>query len=311
MVGQAIDFVEIGADILLPVEDWLRRLADGRPLSRAVHDVVQSAIGNPEFASYASAMDVAKTANVNVATVTRAAQAVGFSGWPALRQEIRARYLGLLTASEVATIHSAHSTGQPFDDALSRHLEGLNAVRKTLDRRVVRQFAKALASSNRRLIAASGSFAAVGKLLAHNATLAGYRTELIEDGATLANAISDLSGSDMVVAITYWRLYNATIVAARQAKALGATLCVISDTAVSPLAELADHLLIVPAEGASFFPSMAPSVAVVEGICAELVALDPDKAGKSIAAAETQWQAFDLLYLNSKGARSSGKADKA
>ena len=285
----------------LSVEDWLRHVSGTRSLSRAVHDVLQAAIGNPEFASYASAKDLAGVAGVNVATVTRAAQAVGFSGWPELRQEIRARFLGLLTASEVATVHGSHSTGRPFDDALTRHIEALNAIRKTLDRRVVQQFATSIATARRRLIVASGSFMAVGKVMAHNASLAGYRCDLLDDPASLANAIAELQASDVLVAITFWRLFNSTITAARQAKAQGATVCVISDRTKSPVADLADHILVVPAEGTSFFPSMVPGLAVVDGLCAELGVFDAARTARSIAAAETQWQAFDLLHFNAKG----------
>src|SRR6202043_2329008 len=78
-----------------PVEDWLRALARQHSISKGAHDVIQAAILRPEFASYASAFDLGKDAGVNTATVTRAAQALGFSGWPELRQEIRARYVGL------------------------------------------------------------------------------------------------------------------------------------------------------------------------------------------------------------------------
>ena len=281
MEEPAREIVDPGAARQFSVEDWLRQLSGPRVLSRAVHGVLQAAIANPEFASYASAMDLAGSAGVNVATVTRAAQAVGFSGWPELRQEIRARFLGLLTASEVATVHGSHSTGRPFDDALTRHIEALNSIRKTLDRRAVHQFAKAVATAERRMIVASGSFVAIGKVLAHNASLAGYRCDLLDDPATLANAIAELTSSDVLVAITFWRLYNLTITAARQAKTRGATVCVISDRTKSPVADLADHLLVVPAEGTSFFPSTVPGLAIVDGLCAELGAFDAARTARS------------------------------
>ena len=86
-----------------------------------------------------------------------------------------------------------------------------------------------------------------------NASLAGYRCDLLDDPASLANAIAELQASDVLVAITFWRLFNSTITAARQAKAQGATVCVISDRTKSPVADLADHILVVPAEGTSFF----------------------------------------------------------
>lgn len=281
------------------VEDWLRTLAGGRTLSRAVHDVLQAAIINPELASFASSKDFGEAAGVNVATVTRAAQAFGFSGWPEWRQEIRARYLGLLTAPQVAVVHDAKSSGQPTDDSLNRHVAHLTSMRRSLDRQIVRDFAKAIAGANRRLIVGSGSFAAVGRVLAHHAGLAGYRCEMLEDSVAVANAIADVGPNDVVIAVTFWRLYRSAIAAAGEARRRGATVCVLSDSAASPLAACADRVLAVPAESASFFPSLVPALSVVEAICAELLKINPDKSARAIAAAEVQWQDFDLLHFNS------------
>ena len=137
----------------------------------------------------------------------------------------RARYLGLLTVSQIATVHGSRSTGQPFDDALDRHIDDLNSVRRTLDR--------------------------------------------LDDPSLLANAIAMLKSSDILAAIAFWRLFKSAIVAARQAEASSATVCAISDRAISPLAEVCDHLRAVLADGSSF-PSMVPSLAIVDGIIAEI-----------------------------------------
>jgi DNA-binding MurR/RpiR family transcriptional regulator len=283
-----------------PVEDWLRALARQHSISKGAHDVIQAAISRPEFASYASAFDLGKDAGVNTATVTRAAQALGFSGWPELRQEIRARYVGLLTAPELATVHDAGSSGLPFDDALNRQIADLNLIRRSLDRERVKTFASLIAKSNRRVIIACGSFAGVGRILAHHAGIAGYRCEFYDDAVATANGLSDIASGDVVIIITFWRLYNVAITAGRQAQERGATVCLLSDAAISPVAKHAHHVLIVPSEGSSFFPALVPSLSVVEGICAELESVNVEKARQAVRDAEQQWQDFNLLHFNSR-----------
>ncbi|TYL97837.1 MurR/RpiR family transcriptional regulator [Bradyrhizobium rifense] len=282
-----------------PVEDWLRALAANKVPSKAVHHVLDAVITNPELASYASTSEMAGASGVNVATVTRSAQSFGFSGWPEWRQEIRARYLGLLSAPELAVVHEASSTQAPFDATIGKHIEHLAAMKRAIDRSVILDFAKAISSAKRRLIVASGSFAAVGRTLAHHAGVAGYRCEVLDDTVVLTNALADLTDRDVLIPITFWRLYNSSIAAAREAKRRGAPVYLISDQLVSPIAELADRILVVPSEGASFFPSIVPSLSIVESVCAQLVKLDPERSAKAIAAAEKQWQEFDLLHFNS------------
>lgn len=273
----------------------LRRLtASFRPLS-TTHDL-----------RHLLGLGPCNAANVNVATITRAAQSLNFSGWPDFRQEIRARFMSKLSAPDLNVVHQEETGSErPFDTAINRQIEQLVALRRRTDRQVVRDVAKAIATGRRRVIIGSGSFASIANILAHHATLCGYRSEFATDGVAIANALGDVKEGDTVVIITFWRLYNSAIKAARQAKEKGATTCIITDAALEPLVQTADHLLLAPAESTSFFATILPGLSLVEGISAELGVLDPALSGRSIASFEEQWQDQDLLYT--KTAPMAGK----
>ncbi|WP_223567565.1 MurR/RpiR family transcriptional regulator [Agrobacterium tumefaciens] len=279
------------------LEDWLRNLDERYSLTPAAHEVVQAVINDPRHASFASAADLAKKAEVNVATITRTAQSLGFSGWPDLRQEIRTRFMSKLSAPEVSVVHQQESgADRPFDAALNRQIEQLTALRRRTDRQSVRDVAKVIAGGRRRIVLGSGSFASIANILAHHATLCGYRMELATDGVMIANALGDVKEGDVVVIVTFWRLYNSAIRAARQAKARGATTCIITDAAVDALVEYGDYVLLAPAESTSFYTTIIPGISLVEAISAELGALDPERSARSIASFEEQWQDQDLLF---------------
>ncbi|MDS7594238.1 MurR/RpiR family transcriptional regulator [Agrobacterium tumefaciens] len=288
------------------LEDWLRNLDEKHSLTPAAHEVVQAVINDPRHASFASAADLAQKAEVNVATITRTAQSLGFSGWPDLRQEIRTRFMSKLSAPEVSVVHQQETgADRPFDAALNRQIEQLTALRRRTDRQSVRDVAKVIAGGKRRIVLGSGSFASIANILAHHATLCGYRMELATDGVMIANALGDVKEGDVVVIVTFWRLYNSAIRAARQAKARGATTCIITDAAVDALAENGDYLLLAPAESTSFYTTIIPGISLVEAISAELGALDPEMSARSIASFEEQWQDQDLLFT--KTAPMAGK----
>lgn len=292
------DAKDVSSPRVRQIEDWLRGLEETGRLSQGGHAVVQAAVQDPKFASYASAAQIAGLAQVNVATVTRTAQAVGFAGWPDWRQEIRTRYLGNLSAPELASIHEEEAKDEhPFDRALSRNIEQLAALRRRADRRAVSELAKHLAAARRRLVIGSGSFETMARILAHHATLCGYRSELATDGVGIANAMGDIGRGDVVVVVTFWRLYNSAIRAAQRAQARGAWVCVITDANVEPLSRHADLLIVAPAESSSFFPTVVPGLSVIEGAMAELAMIDPERSTKAIADFETEWQSEDLLYF--------------
>lgn len=280
------------------VEDWLRDLAAGASLSKAPRAAIQAAIADPAFASYASLSSLSERAGVDNATITRAAQRLGYDGWPALRSDIRTRFLMTLSSSEIISVRRrAQREDRPFDGSLARQREDLAATEQNIDRQTVSEIVKAIGQANRRIVTACGSHALVARALNHQMNLSGYRSDFIDDAATLANAVSTLGAKDIVIAITFWRLYKLTLLAARRAKARGATVCIISDAPMALLREVGDHLLVVPTDGASFFPSLVSSLAVVEGLCAELAALHPERTQQAITRAEAEWDAFDLLNL--------------
>lgn len=280
------------------VEDWLRDLVAKASLSKAPRAVVQAMIADPAFASYASLSNLSDRADVDNATVTRAAQGLGYDGWPSLRSDIRTRFLMTLSSSEVISVRTAHREDGPFDASLARQREDLAAADQGIDRRTVGEVVTAISQANRLIVTACGSHALVARALNHQMNLSGYRSDFIDDAATLANAISTLKAKDVVIAITFWRLYKLTLLAARQAKARGATVCIVSDAPVALLRDISDHLLLVPTDGTSFFPSLVASLAVVEGMCAELAALHPERTQQAITRAEAEWDAFDLLQLS-------------
>lgn len=302
-----MQYAKNAADIFVEsLEDWLRSLDEKHSLTPAAHEVVQAVINDPRHASFASAADLAKKANVNVATITRTAQSLGFAGWPDLRQEIRTRFMSKLSAPDVSVVHQQEAgSDRPFDAALNRQIEQLTALRRRTDRQSIRDVAKVIAGAKRRVVLGSGSFASIANILAHHATLCGYRMELATDGVAIANTLADVKEGDVVIIITFWRLYNSAIKAARQAKAKGATTCIITDAAVDALAENGDHLLLAPAESTSFYTTILPGISLIEGISAELGALDPAMSARSIANFEEQWQNHDLLFT--KTAPMAGK----
>lgn len=279
------------------LEDWLRDMDVRCSLTPAAHSVVQAVIRDPRHASFASAAELAKRAEVNVATITRTAQNLGFSGWPDLRQEVRTRFMSKLSAPEMSVVHQQESgNDRPADAALNRQLEQLSALRRRTDRQTIRDVAKVIAGAKRRIVLGSGSFASIATILAHHATLCGYRMELATDGVAIANALGDVKEGDVVVIVTFWRLYNSAIKAARQAKAKGATTCIITDAAVDALAGMADYLLLAPAESTSFYATVLPGISLAECISAELGAIDAAMSGRAVSDFEEQWQDQDLLF---------------
>ncbi|TWG08009.1 MurR/RpiR family transcriptional regulator [Saccharopolyspora dendranthemae] len=275
-------------------EAWLRGRVPERGLRSKGASVLEVLLTQPRRVSYSSAAETAELAGVNVATVSRTAQALGFSGWSDLQQELRARYLSSLSAPEVAA--AQQTEGELGGASLRRDLDSLALLNRRFDEQLIRTIAEAIARARRVVIVANGSYYSVGSALGHNVQLAGYEATVVHDDAELANALSRTEPGDVLIAISFWRLYQSTVTAAEEAHARGARVFALTDAASPALTAASEEVVLIPAEGVAFFPSLAPGLAVAQAIAAQLSAVDPERTRRSIEAAETQWSRFRLLH---------------
>jgi DNA-binding MurR/RpiR family transcriptional regulator len=212
---------------------------------------------------------------------------------------LRARYLAALSAPEVAAEHTGIGEAEsPSAAAVRRDVENLALLARRMDVEAVHALAEAIATARRTLVVAIGSYSAIGVALAHNAELAGYDVTLAAGygGGGPANAVAAMTDQDVLVAISFWRLNQASVVAAEEANARGARVFAVTDAAGPVLTRAAERVLLVPAEGAAFFPSLTAGLALAQAIVTELAVIDPARTRTAIERAEAQWARFGLLH---------------
>src|SRR4051794_2695365 len=99
---------------------WLSELTGKHELTPKGTTIAHFLETNPRHASFASASDLAEKLAVNVATVVRFAQSLGFSGWPEFQLHSRHRYLGTLLPADLG---SGSRVSSPGRSALAASLE--------------------------------------------------------------------------------------------------------------------------------------------------------------------------------------------
>ncbi|WP_049567438.1 MurR/RpiR family transcriptional regulator [Nocardiopsis sp. SBT366] len=275
--------------------DWIEETLERGRLGRASERVLHVLRDEPRFASYATAAEVAARAEVNVATVVRAAQQLGFTGWPALRVELRSRYLASLSAGEVLAEHAGSDT-DPVRAAVRSDRENLRLLERTLEPERVRAVAAAIHGARSTLVLGSGTFAAPGVQLSHAAGIMGYDVRSLDSGGTaLTNALARMGEGDLLVVCDLWMLPVALRRAVEIAAEESVSIALITDRRDSPLGVLADHVVAVPSEGVGMFPSLTAAMTVVHAVLAELARAGGESALESVRRAEELWRRAELF----------------
>jgi DNA-binding MurR/RpiR family transcriptional regulator len=89
-------------------------------------------------------------------------------------------------------------------------------------------------------------------------------------GAPLSLEISALRPTDLLVAISFWRYSRATVEAMRWARETGTKRIAITDSQVSPLAQLADYTFVASTYGIAHSSSPIGPISLINALVAAL-----------------------------------------
>ena len=277
--------------------DWLSELLTNGRLTPKGTLVGQFIAANPRLASFASASELAERTQVNVATVVRFAQNLGFGGWPEFQLHLRHNYLGSLMPSGVMRNHVEGVADSPVAAALQRDLQNLEATVESTDVAKVEAVAELIAGARRTLVIGAGSHSAPGLVLAHLGHFMGYDIRLeTRGGVHVVSALSTLGPGDCLIAVNFWRVVKDLLLATRYARQSGITTIALTDSLFSPLAQASEHALIVPTESVSFFQSLTAATSLVHGLLAELQRLGGDRVDQTIVRLEKAYTDLEVLY---------------
>lgn len=251
-------------------------------------------IDHPQDIALMSMRDLARRLGVSPATMTRLAQFLGASGYEDLRREQAdsIRRGDGFAARAMAVAHSPpEALAQQMLDGLADQVAGL-AAPDNLAR--IASAAATLAGARRVFVLGARSCHSVAWQFHYVLSLLGERTRLLDGpGGTGPDALMRAEPGDalLVVSVSPYARHSLELAGLARAQAL--SVVAITDSAVSPLAGLADHLLVCPTASPGFFHSLTPALALSETLCALIAEADRDAALAGLERSDTQLRALE------------------
>ncbi len=256
-------------------------------------------LDHPHDVALLSMREQARRANVTPATMTRLAQQLGLEGYDALKaayaEAVRDGGIGFTRRAGVQ-VENQKLKG---DEALAADMLGAGA----------HQFAQmANPDTIARLAAAARDLGAAGRIYClgmrsshavawHFSYILSLFSEsgvlLDGTGGTSVDRIRHATPKDALVAISVAPYTRATLEIAEYAAARRVPLIAVTDSEVSPLAQIARHKLIVPVESPSFFHTMAPAFALAEMLAVLIAGRGGEAALEALRKADAQMIDFN------------------
>jgi DNA-binding MurR/RpiR family transcriptional regulator len=266
-------------------------------------------LDRPRDVALLSMREQARQAGVQPATMTRLAKRLGMDGY----EEVRELY--------AAAVRDGGFAGKAGAQVISQKLKGDKALAADMLNSISHQIqqmatpaglerltnaAKTLASARRIYCLGLRSSHSIAWHLHYVLTLVGDRSIHIEGvGATGPDALARATTKDVLLVASVMPYTRLTIELAEYAVAQGIAVVAVTDSEVAPLAQIAQHTIIVPTESPSFFHAMSPAFAVAEVLGAIIAGRGGDAALASLRHSDGHLAALNTHFKSRTNKKAS------
>jgi DNA-binding MurR/RpiR family transcriptional regulator len=255
-------------------------------------------LDNRYLVSFASASQVGEKVGASAATVVRFAQSLGYAGFSELQADIREELPTYLTAVErieksLAAPPSADNIPQ---QVFHTDIKNIERTANSLSMPHIEAAVDEIVQASRILVVGCGLSAAPALFLTHSLKVIGFNVHLETDaGISLAADIAQLGPDALLIAIDLWRYVRATMEAVHAARRRGTPVIAITDTIVSPLAQIADYAFEVATDGAAHSLSPTAVISLLNVFIAALSYRVPEQVMESLRQVDAAYRHSNLL----------------
>ncbi|AWZ17448.1 MurR/RpiR family transcriptional regulator [Streptomyces sp. ICC1] len=256
----------------------VRALFDGHPLSPGQRRIAQYLVDHLTEAAFLSITELAERAGVSQPSVTRFAAALGFSGYPALRDVLQPIALSAVAGAPDSPEQTRRNELQAAVDA---EIENLRDVRRLLaDTNQVLDIGRELARSVPLTVLGLRISVSLAEYFAYAARRIHPDVRLVTGGGSVAyDALlqARAAGGSWVLAFAMPRHAKETLAALRVARRAGLRVVLITDGTLGPLVDEADVALTAGTGSRLVFDSYAAPGVLSAALLQAMSDADPER----------------------------------
>jgi DNA-binding MurR/RpiR family transcriptional regulator len=261
------------------VSESLKRLS---PAERRVARFFQE---NREEVLVTSATALALKTGTSDATVIRTTQTLGYAGINELRQQLAAELrqdLSLSSRMARTLTEVGDNLGAAFELTLDTHSRALESLRRDISAALFQRAVAHLNAARRIFIFGIGPSSAMANYFAIQLGRFGIDGgSLTHTGVLLADGLHRLRNGDLLIMLAYGRIYPELTALLDQAKDIGITTVLITDTLGAALRKRVDDVLPVARGRADTFSMHTATLALIESL---LVGVATKRQSQTVAS---------------------------
>lgn len=269
-------------------------------LSKGHKKLVQYIAENYDKAAFMTASKLGEKVGVSESTVVRFASIMGFKGYPELQKELQRMIKSKLTSVQRMEV-SDSLIGD--ENAVKKLMSAdIGLIRDTIENVSQDDFNRAVSAidnAKRIYILGARSSAALANFMYFYLNPVFENVVLVETTSEgeMFEQMFRIGSDDICVALSFPRYSNQTINALRFVNDRGAGIIAITDSAESPIAKLADILLVAKSSMVSIVDSLVAPLSLINALVAAVTFSRRDEAYNNFNELEHIWDEYQVYDM--------------
>ncbi len=261
--------------------------------------IAEYLLHHSDKAAFFTAANLGKVVGVSESTVVRFANFLGYDGYPALQRDLQNRIKNKLTTVNrlKKSIKSVNGGENILYEVLRNDMENINKTMNNVSLESFNRFVEEMLKANSIYIVGLRTAASLAYFMGFTLHL------LLKNVTTITFGVSDLferliniNKKDLLIGISFPRYTLQTVEIMEYVKKKGAKTAAITDSVISPLAQLADISIFANSNLNSFIDSFTAPLSLVNALVTAVGVKKKGKTLDSLAELEEIWKKYNVFY---------------
>ena len=294
-------------DILTHIQENMTSFSKGQKL------IANFILSSYDKSAFMTACKLGKTVNVSESTVVRFAAELGYDGYPSMQKALQEMIRNKLTSIQRIEVSNDRIGDQDIMSmVMQSDIEKIRLTLEETDRTSFSRAVEAISSARRVYILGVRSASALANFMSFYFTFI-FDNVVHVDTTSISEVFEQvmrIGPDDVLIGLSFPRYSKRTVKAMQYAKKQGATVIAITDSDVSPLANIADVSLFAKSDMASFVDSLVAPLSLVNALIVAVSRVKNDQLEATFGKLESIWAEYEV-YEPSAGEEtaSDGKTD--
>ncbi len=241
---------------------------------------------------------IAARAHVSEATVIRFVNGLGFSGFSEFKRVVGEKMLADYSTSTrlIESAKTLEGRQSLFTDILTGDIEKIRDLGAGISEETFHRAVDKLCSARRLYVLGLRASYALAFYLAFDLRFFLNSVHLVELGVgDLPEQLRDMGSSDVLVVISFKRHTQQTVDIAEQARKKGPFIIAVTNSELSPIAQLSDIALIAETRIPAYFESYTAPMSLLNALITAIALREKDKAIPVLDRLEKEFEKFNTF----------------